>query len=283
MNRFPLFLFMILTACARTGGGPGAEPMLATTVCSDAWYRSVEERVPTGDGQGHGPDVGSEEWKSTVEFRLGVRGRPEVPAQASEDWCRYIDARVRASSGKPAGPVFAQGPSYACDAVEPGGIEAMICANARLAALDRKLAEVYHAASQRAADEHPPMLMAEQRGWIKGRDECWKSEDRNRCVEEAYLRRIAELQARYRLVPGSGPVRFVCDGNPAHEVVVTFFKTDPPTLVAGHGDSVAVMYSAPSASGAKYEGRNEMFWEHQGEARVVWGYGATEMRCRKAP
>jgi len=29
-----------------------------------------------------------------------------------------------------------------------------------------------------------------------------------------------------------------------------------------------------------YEGRNEMFWEHQGEARIVWGYQAPEMTCK---
>jgi uncharacterized protein len=181
------------------------------------------------------------------------------------------------------GIALAQGPSYACGNVEAGGIEAMICKDAKLSALDRALAEVYTAASRKAVDEHPPLLKAEQRGWIKGRDDCWKSDDQRSCVEIAYKRRIAELQARYRLLPGTGPVTYVCDGDPRNEVIVMFFRTDPAMLIAERGDSVSLMYQQPSASGARYQGRNESFWEHQGEATITWGYEAPEMRCGKTP
>ena len=175
-----------------------------------------------------------------------------------------------------------EGPSYSCEKVEAGSIEAMVCEDTELAALDRKLAEVYAAASTKALNERPPLLKAEQRGWIKGRDECWKSDDKNRCVADEYRRRIAELQARYRLVAATGPVTYVCDGNPANEVVATYFQTEPPTLIAERGDSVSLMFVQPSASGTKYQGRNESLWEHQGEAMITWGFGADEMRCKKA-
>jgi uncharacterized protein len=125
------------------------------------------------------------------------------------------------------------------------------------------------------------MLTTEQRGWIKGRNDCWKAEDSRGCVADEYRRRIAELQARYRLVESNGPFRFVCNGNSANEVIVTFFKTDPSTLIAEHGDSVSLMYQQRSASGTKYRGRNESFWEHQGVARIVWGPDASEMQCEK--
>jgi hypothetical protein len=62
-----------------------------------------------------------------------------------------------------------------------------------------------------------------------------------------------------------------------------FFPTDPPTLYAERGDSVSLMFLAPSGSGAKHQGRNTAFWEHQGEAKITWGYGAPEMRCKKLP
>jgi len=172
-------------------------------------------------------------------------------------------------------------PSFNCDKVERGSIEALICSDADLAALDRELAEVYRAARRKATNEHPPILKAEQRGWIKGRNECWKSDDRKSCVAEQYQQRIAELQARYQLVPAIGPVAFACNGNAANEVVVTFFHTTPPTLIAERGDSTSLMYLQPSASGSKYQGRNESFWEHQGEARITWGYGTPELHCRK--
>jgi uncharacterized protein len=174
---------------------------------------------------------------------------------------------------------MAEGPSFDCGKVKTGSIEEMICKDDGLVALDRKLAEVYAAASQKAVNEHPPVLKAEQRGWIKGRNDCWKSGDRRRCVEDNYRLRIAELQAKYRLVPGNGPITYGCDGNPKSEVVVTFFKTDPPTLIAERGDQVSLMYLQPSASGAKYQGRNESLWEHHGEATITWGYGSPEMRC----
>jgi uncharacterized protein len=176
-------------------------------------------------------------------------------------------------------PASAQAPSFPCGKAAPGSIEALICSDAALSALDRRLADVFAAAAKKAANERPPVLRAEQRGWVKGRDECWKSTDRRACVEESYLRRIAELQARYRLVTAIGPVTFACDGDRRNEIVVTFFRTDPPTLIAERGDSVSLMYQVRSASGTKYQGRNESLWEHQGVAQVAWGKGAPEMRC----
>jgi uncharacterized protein len=256
----------------------------AQPACSDSWYRMIDGKVPTGDGQGHGPDVGSDEWKSVIEFRLGVRGTSEVPRRDSESWCRYIDQLVSQrgpAPGRARNVPPPHGPSYACDTVRPGSIEALICGDKELSALDRTLAEVYAAASRKATNERPPRVKAEQRGWIKGRDDCWKSDDQSVCVRTAYRRRIAELQAQYRLVPGNGPVHYACEGNPGNEVVATFFQTDPPTLIAERGDSVSLMYGQPSGSGAKYQGRNETLWEHQGEALITWGYGALEMRCKR--
>lgn len=196
---------------------------------------------------------------------------------------RWLALFIVAAAPCAGGGTPTQGPSFACHAVAAGSIEAMICGDAELSALDRKLAGVYAAAARKAADEHPPMLKAEQRGWVKGRDDCWKSDDKRGCVRDEYRRRTAELQARYRLVAGSGPVRFQCGASPADEVVATFFPTDPPTLIAERGDGVALMYQQPSGSGARYQGRNETFWEHQGEASITWGFEAPEMRCRKVP
>jgi len=175
-----------------------------------------------------------------------------------------------------------RGPSFDCGGVEAGSIPQMVCQDESLAALDRELADVYAAAAAKATNEHPPALKPEQHGWIKGREDCWKSEDRQACVREAYVTRIAELQARYRLVPAIGPVVYFCDGNRSNEIVVTFFQTVPATVIAERGDSVSLMYQQPSASGARYQGRNESFWEHHGEAAVTWGYGAPTMRCEKA-
>jgi len=178
---------------------------------------------------------------------------------------------------------YAEGPSFDCTKVEAGSIEEIICNNDNLSAMDVTLAEVYKEAEKKAQNEHPPFLKAEQRGWIKGRNECWKSDNKEKCIEEEYMQRITELQARYRLVTSKGPVFYACDNNPAKEIVITFFETDPPTLIAEYGDSVSLMYLQPSGSGSKYQGRNESAWIKGKEAMVTWGYEAPEMKCEQKP
>jgi len=65
-----------------------------TEPCSTPWLQMVEQTLSTGDGQGHGPDLGSSEWRSVVEFKLGIRGNPDVPDRDSEAWCAYIDQAI---------------------------------------------------------------------------------------------------------------------------------------------------------------------------------------------
>lgn len=79
-----------VTACQRDGSTSET-----TALCSESWYRMIEDRVPTGDGQGHGPDIGSDEWRSVVEFQLGIRGESDVPRRDSAAWCRHVDEIVR--------------------------------------------------------------------------------------------------------------------------------------------------------------------------------------------
>ncbi|MFB2781015.1 MliC family protein [Shewanella mangrovisoli] len=177
----------------------------------------------------------------------------------------------------------AEKPSFDCGKVQAGSIEELVCQDAGLTKLDLQLAEVYAQAADKAKNEQPPMLKAMQRGWVKGRNECWKSEDKRACVESSYQTRIAELQAQYRLVEMTGPIFYACDGNPANEVVVSYFKTEPATLIAERGDQTSLMFVQPSGSGAKYQGRNESLWEHHGEAKIVWGYEAPEMTCVVKP
>ena len=261
----------------------------AQSICIYPWYQSVDKRFHTTDGQGHGPDIGSDEWKSVIEFKLGVRDGANVPERSSDQWCQYIDQHINGmqvtggSTEKSSIVNETPGPSYDCAKVKPGAIEAMICEDKALSVLDRNLSEVYASARVKAGNEHPPRLKAEQRGWIKGRDDCWKSDDVGACLRMEYQRRIAELQARYRLVPETGPVYYECEGNPAREIAAMFFKTDPPTLIAERGDSVSLMYQQPSGSGVKYLGRNETLWEHQDETIITWGYGAPESHCKRKP
>ena len=125
----------------------------------------------------------------------------------------------------------------------------MICKDNNLSALVRKLSIIYSAAAKKATNKHPPVLKTEQSGWIKGRNEFWKSDNTPTCFQDEYQRSIAEMLARYRLVHDSDPFRFIRDGNPANDFIVALFQTDPLTLITDCGDSVSLMYLQYSGSG----------------------------------
>lgn len=269
-----VFSVLMLTACSDTARVPD-QPVAEPLTCGPVQFQVIEQQVASGDGQGHGPDIGSEEWKSVIEFRLGVRGLPQVPSRASAAWCNYIMQAAERHASQPDGPAF--------DCSQPSAlssIEVRICEDEWLSALDRKMTAVYAAAQQKTVNQHPPALAAEQRGWIKGRNDCWKDEHPIDCAGEMYERRIAELQARYQLIAGAGPITFVCDGDPAKQVVITFYRTNPATLVAEFGDAVALMYQVPDIHGLRYEGRNELFWKQRDGTTIRWGYEAPPMRCQ---
>lgn len=186
-----------------------------------------------------------------------------------------IPAFAMAAEGK-------QGPSFSCANVESGSIEAMVCSDPQLAAQDRQLAAVYGQAWTVADENGLATLRGEQRGWLKGRDDCWKSDDQRSCVSHSYQLRIAELQARYRLLKGDGPFIYECDGNPATKVVVIYFPTEPLTLIAERGDSAALMYLQSSVGEGHYQGRNESLTAYQGVTTIVWGDQAEPIHCTVA-
>ena len=90
----------------------------------------------------------------------------------------------------------------------------------------------------------------------------------------------AEAGSIERRASITGSAVYVCDGQPANEVRATYFATDPPTAIAERGDQVSLMCQQPSGSGAKYQGRNEMIWEHQGEAMISWDMAARRCAAR---
>ena len=85
--------FLVVLVAVNLPAGAGSE---APIPCTEPWYQFVEHKLVSGDGQGHGPDIGSDEWKSVIEFKLGIRGQSALPDRDSEDWCQLIDALVHA-------------------------------------------------------------------------------------------------------------------------------------------------------------------------------------------
>ncbi|SFC76739.1 MliC family protein [Tropicimonas isoalkanivorans] len=157
-------------------------------------------------------------------------------------------------------PAVAQtGPAFDCTKAESVA-EELICSDPALSALDRRVADRYAAALETArgldagAEAAEDELRAYQRGWIKGRDECWKADDLRDCVETAYLRREGELVAQWLLETPTGIAFWACDGNPANEVVTYFFDTELPSVRFERGDSIDTGFVTRTASGARYEG-----------------------------
>ncbi|QJF52658.1 MliC family protein [Roseobacter ponti] len=156
-----------------------------------------------------------------------------------------------------AGPGVAA-PSFDC-AKASGAVEELICADADLAALDQVLAGRYSAAREvtrgldAGAAEAENTLKAEQRGWIKGRDDCWKAGDLRACVEAAYLMREGHLVARWMLEAPFATTFWTC-GTPANELVTMFFDTPLPSVRFERGDTVDTGTLTPTASGSRYEG-----------------------------
>jgi hypothetical protein len=96
MRRLIILLTIVTCSSCNSEQRQDAGP----TPCSDEWLEFVEATVPTGDSQGHGPDVGSSEWRSVVEFKLGIRGDPSVPPSDTDEWCHYIDDKIREHGGQ---------------------------------------------------------------------------------------------------------------------------------------------------------------------------------------
>ncbi|HEX2644929.1 MAG TPA: MliC family protein [Thermoanaerobaculia bacterium] len=176
-------------------------------------------------------------------------------------------------------PAHAANPSFDCRKAN-GEIEKLICMDKDLAALDRKMAEVYPQALAKATKKQAGTLKALQRGWIKGRDECWKSGDKKDCVRRAYQTRLTELQIAGGRLQAPHEVPYSCDDG---KQLITAFYNDselPAVVLTRHGKEPVIAYQAPAASGARYEGRNVEFWEHQGEARLTWMNSETTCRPR---
>ncbi|SDJ41726.1 MliC family protein [Aliiruegeria lutimaris] len=158
------------------------------------------------------------------------------------------------------GPSWAaDGPSFDCSAAT-SETETLICGDARLSELDRRLAARFSAAMEAARGLDAGAAGAEdalrgfQRGWIKGRDECWKAQDSRACIEESYLTREGVLVATWMLEPPRGTDFWSCGGSPANEVVTTYFDTELPSVRFERGDSVDAGSLVRTASGSKYEG-----------------------------
>lgn len=60
---------------------------------TSAWYAWVEKTLSISDGNGHGPDQGSNEWNQAVQNKLGEEAPQSQPG--SPEWQQSVDALLR--------------------------------------------------------------------------------------------------------------------------------------------------------------------------------------------
>ena len=123
-------------------------------------------------------------------------------------------------------------------------------------------------------------MRAEQRGWIKGRDDCWKADDAQSCVRESYIERIVELRIQNGLVTVPKAVEYRCDDN-SKPFTATFYNDEPRAAVITWGSDQAIVPIARSGSGARYVADGIEFWEHQGVAKV--DFFGNPLTCKPMP
>ncbi|MCL1138081.1 MliC family protein [Shewanella pneumatophori] len=181
--------------------------------------------------------------------------------------CQSAESNIEADSAAKAKPqAVVESPSFDCSKAT-GQVETLICSDAELAALDRKMTQVYQQALVNIPASEQPKAM--QRGWIKGRNDCWKSQDVRQCTLDNYQGRIIELQITGGLIEASTTAVFDCGLHPSINAAI-YTQLDPVTGVFSFAEQQILATNVRSGSGAKYQGRNFEFWEHQGEASVQY-------------
>ena len=168
-----------------------------------------------------------------------------------------------------AGTLNAQ-PAFDCSKAS-GEVEQLICADESLQALDRELARTWAKATETWPAEVTTEQRAVQRGWIKGRNDCWKAENQQDCVAFAYRSRLVELSISAGLVEAPGYYTLSCSEGGSEPFTAAFYNDlEPSAAVITRGNDQVIALSARAASGARYTAPGVEFWSKGNEAMVTW-------------
>jgi len=195
-----------------------------------------------------------------------------------------------------ASPAWGQNtePSFDCSK-SASDAETAVCENANLARLDRELSRLYSLAldGPHISEAGAANLKALQRGWIKGRDDCWKAGDAlEACVLASYAMRIDELRTGYADTRDDddngisrGPLAYSCAGLDAL-VSAVFINADPAVVSLRWAHAIVALSQTPAASGAKFATATPSgvttFWTRGDEALLELPNEGT-LPCRREP
>lgn len=149
-------------------------------------------------------------------------------------------------------------PSYNCEQKNLSSVEVLICNNSLLAAKDLALHERYKQLTTTVTDDaFARYVKVTQRGWIKGRNECWKSEPVDVCVNNEYAARMAKLDTLFRHYHEAPVVKLSCDTEPQVHYWFRRYNTDPLTATVSSEGASWLLYretAEDSPSSEEYRG-----------------------------
>lgn len=178
-------------------------------------------------------------------------------------------------------------PSFDCSKSESQATD-LVCKTPMLARMDNELQRLYALAESGTYESEDRLneLTAMQRGWIKGRDDCWKNDDPRQCVTASYAMRIHEIRqgffdSRQQDERGisSGPLALACKGAD-YGISATFIKADPGVAFLQWQDQSVALVQGPTGSyqGSNYAGKATLFT--RGDDALFTPPGGTQLSCR---
>lgn len=245
---------------------------LAAADGPDYFQLRGKEAVSLYDRMGAGAvRIGTLPVKAEGLRNLGCRGLPAYAEWSAMDgaardaarqnaWCRvaFLGKRGWVRQVHLAEGTAGRGPGFDC-ARAAGQVEEMICADPALALLDRQMNAAFRQAVEVASEleERPAdavsLLRANQRGWIKGRNDCWKDSDVKACIEEVTSRRLSALHVDWTLVPPASQHSYRCGDNAG--AVLSYYDLLPrPAVAVEFGDRRAVFVANGELGRGRYDG-----------------------------
>lgn len=167
-------------------------------------------------------------------------------------------------------------PTFDCAGAEEEARK-LICGDAALAALDRRLADEFGKALSRTSGDSKELLQSDQRNWIRERDGCWTEDDLAACVRRLYHERLLALHVADRGSAIPPTVTLRCDSDAQMASIVYYTDLDPAAAIVTLGEDRASVFAQPTGSGTHYAGDRVDLREHQGE--ITLDFRGTTLKC----
>jgi uncharacterized protein len=181
----------------------------------------------------------------------------------------------------PAAPSSSSGPPAATtapvlDCTKPSGVQQLVCGDAQLTDLDRRLQTAYQQALARPGADRAALTTA-QNDWVAVRDGCAQNADARPCVLEAYQTRLVQLAIADPATVAPPVVTYDCPAGSGPLTAQFYNQFDPPTAVLNWKGTQMILFIQLAASGARYGRQGSEYWEHQGEVKL--DLGGTKFVC----